>query len=229
MCPRMTFLHPASMDVIARGGGVAIRTVPRALRRDRRICAATRGRASEVARRLGGRPNPMVATPVMQVRSARPAISQCSLAWLDCPTVSFCSSHPMSASFCSNASVHVENTRCTLSKLPADAGKITAARVAQILHSRGVRSVLLATGHRAPEPVGFARLNLASDDCATSGVGQNNEAVGAAAADFLTAQLMRNEIGVPVVAKGILIPGTWRDGSTLRPTGLLSKKTQHAA
>lgn len=71
-------------------------------------------------------------------------------------------------------------------------------------------------GWRVPEQLGVAHLHVDADDEAISGVCQNSEAVGAAAVDLLIGQLSSNEHGVPAHAKGVLVPGSWKPGRTVR-------------
>ncbi|HEX8312676.1 MAG TPA: LacI family DNA-binding transcriptional regulator [Chthoniobacteraceae bacterium] len=69
---------------------------------------------------------------------------------------------------------------------------------------------------RVPEDVGFAHLALTAGDRDSAGVNQNSEIVGASALELVDAQLRRNERGVPLVSKTLLVPGCWVDGPTVR-------------
>ena len=71
-------------------------------------------------------------------------------------------------------------------------------------------------GARVPEEVGFAHLALTAGDTSMAGVNQNSELVGAAAVDLVDAQLRRNEHGIPLQPKTVLIPGVWTPGPTVR-------------
>lgn len=80
---------------------------------------------------------------------------------------------------------------------------------------------LKLTGLEAPRDVGVAC--LAADFTALSGVCQRPGVIGAAAADMLTAHIIRNERGVPETPKAMMIEGAWQDAGTLRnqaPAGL---------
>jgi LacI family transcriptional regulator len=70
------------------------------------------------------------------------------------------------------------------------------------------------TGLKVPRDVGVAC--LASDFTAYSGVNQRPGVIGAAAADMLTAHIVRNERGVPEAAKTMMIEGEWSEAGTLQ-------------
>jgi LacI family transcriptional regulator len=73
---------------------------------------------------------------------------------------------------------------------------------------------LKLTGLRVPRDVGVAC--LASDFTDFSGVRQRPGVIGAAAADMLTAHIIRNERGVPDAAKAMMIEGSWHDAGTVK-------------
>lgn len=75
---------------------------------------------------------------------------------------------------------------------------------------------LRASGWRVPEQVGVAHLHVAADDPESTGICQNSELVGGAAIDLLIGQLCSGEEGVPTHAKGIIVPGYWMPGKTVR-------------
>jgi DNA-binding LacI/PurR family transcriptional regulator len=77
-------------------------------------------------------------------------------------------------------------------------------------------SILQEMGVRVPEDVGFADLALTAADSDYAGVNQNSELVGAAAVDLVDAQLRRNERGIPLQPKTLLVPGVWVPGPTVR-------------
>ncbi|MDR1279476.1 MAG: LacI family transcriptional regulator [Opitutaceae bacterium] len=76
--------------------------------------------------------------------------------------------------------------------------------------------VLRAHGYSVPHDIGFAHLHVAEDDAVTTGICQQSEAVAAAATDLLIGALSNNETGVPAHPRGVLIPGRWRRGRTVR-------------
>lgn len=79
-----------------------------------------------------------------------------------------------------------------------------------------LRDWLVELGHRVPEDVGLANLNLVADVAGWAGINEHHEKIGAAAVDLLIGQLSRNEIGVPRSPRKIHVPGTWANGATLR-------------
>ena len=79
--------------------------------------------------------------------------------------------------------------------------------------------VLKNLGVRVPEDVGIANLGVTRDETQWAGMNQNAELVGAAALDLVDAQLRRNEFGIPVQQKTVVIPGHWVAGPTVREIG----------
>lgn len=80
-----------------------------------------------------------------------------------------------------------------------------------------VKAWMEGLGLAVPEQVGIANLNLVEDIGEWSGVWENHPAVGAAAVDLLLSALSRNQIGLPPTPRKLLVPGQWRDGTTLKP------------
>ncbi|RRJ95192.1 LacI family transcriptional regulator [Opitutaceae bacterium TAV4] len=76
--------------------------------------------------------------------------------------------------------------------------------------------VLRAHGFSVPHDIGFAHLHVAEADRVTTGICQQSEAVAAAATDLLIGALINNETRVPEHPRGVLIPGRWRTGRTVR-------------
>jgi LacI family transcriptional regulator len=76
---------------------------------------------------------------------------------------------------------------------------------------------LRGLGVRVPEDVGVAHLALTEADSGFAGVNQNGRIVGASAIDLVDAQLRRNERGLPVSPKTLLVQGRWIEGPTVRP------------
>ncbi len=77
----------------------------------------------------------------------------------------------------------------------------------------GLGDALQSLNRRVPEDIGLVSL-LGSPPTAT--VLRDWETIGAAAIDLIVGQLFRNERGVPLKPKTVLIEGTWRPGSTVR-------------
>jgi LacI family transcriptional regulator len=70
---------------------------------------------------------------------------------------------------------------------------------------------------RVPEKIGVLTVYWRHDLPECSGYYQNFELLGASAIDLVVAQLHRNERGLPDTPKVMMLPGEWREGSTLRP------------
>ncbi|MCC5807197.1 MAG: LacI family DNA-binding transcriptional regulator [Opitutales bacterium] len=68
------------------------------------------------------------------------------------------------------------------------------------------------SGLRIPEDVGA--VSASADFGSLSGIVQGAEVIGSAAADILTAHIIRNERGVPENPKTMMIEGTWIDRGT---------------
>ncbi|MBI2513221.1 MAG: LacI family DNA-binding transcriptional regulator [Opitutae bacterium] len=102
-----------------------------------------------------------------------------------------------------------------------------SARPDAIITTRGaiVTQWLGKARIRVPEKVGVVTVYWRPDAPHCSGFYQNFELLGAAAIDLVVAQLHRNERGLPAVPKVMLMPGAWREGSTLRPPPAAPPKT----
>ncbi len=74
---------PITMRQIAREAGVAVSTVSKALRNDRSIPEERCLQIQAVAKRLGYRPNPMVATLMAQLHHHRRRSDPHNIAWID--------------------------------------------------------------------------------------------------------------------------------------------------
>lgn len=72
-------------------------------------------------------------------------------------------------------------------------------------------------GLEIPRDLGYAAISGKSTHPGVSGTRISQEALAAAAVDLLTAQIQRNERGIPVRAKTMLIEGEWVEGATLPP------------
>ena len=75
---------------------------------------------------------------------------------------------------------------------------------------------LAGLGLKCPQDVGLVHLDLTPELEGWSGMHQNNEVVGAFAADLVIGQLHRNEVGIPERPKCMMIESQWVHGSTLR-------------
>ena len=88
-----------------------------------------------------------------------------------------------------------------------------------ITHDAAVRRVLEHHGIRAPRDVGLANIDWDPSLDGWAGVDYCVENAGAIAADLVVEQLLRNEYGVPKVAKTVLTDGRWVKGPSVRRLG----------
>jgi len=65
-----------------------------------------------------------------------------------------------------------------------------------------------------PNQIGLATTTVL-DGHADTGIYQNSEEIGRAAAETVIAQINQHHLGIPQVKRLILIEGVWRDGKTL--------------
>ncbi|TVP82126.1 MAG: LacI family transcriptional regulator [Puniceicoccaceae bacterium] len=72
-------------------------------------------------------------------------------------------------------------------------------------------------GVSIPRDVGLAHPLLSHDAAGWSGVEIRSRLQGAHAVDLITAQILRNESGLPTEPKRLVIPGRWVGGNTTRP------------
>lgn len=75
-----------------------------------------------------------------------------------------------------------------------------------------------------PRQVGVAILTHAEPGGNLAGIYENPHAVGAAAVDYLTGMLYRNERGIPAFPQRILIDGSWIEGRTVRRPTVVRQK-----
>ena len=69
-------------------------------------------------------------------------------------------------------------------------------------------------GVHTPQQIGLATTTVL-DGHADSGIYQNSEEIGRAAAETVISQINQHHLGIPQVKRLILIEGVWRDGKTL--------------
>jgi len=76
---------------------------------------------------------------------------------------------------------------------------------------------LRAAGLRVPRDVALACLNLFQRDERRAGMYHDPARTGVVAVDMVTAQLYRNETGLPADPAEVLLNGHWQDGASLPP------------
>jgi len=160
-----------SISRIAAEAGVSRAAVSLALRKHPRISAATRERIETIAKRLGWRPNPLLAQAMTALRAGRPSLEKVTLAWVTMyerrdgwKSISF---------FKRSHDGAVERARSTGYSLEhfwlGDAnGRLD--RLSQILYTRGITGLILAP---LPQP---GRIELEWDRFACAAVGLSIDA-----------------------------------------------------
>lgn len=93
---------------------------------------------------------------------------------------------------------------------------ITHHKIDVVISHQGFYQQLMGMGFRIPQDIGFASLDLTSQEKKISGIHQNNVLIGRAAIDCLISALHRNERGIPPVPIRSLVEGFWVEGETLR-------------
>ncbi len=76
---------------------------------------------------------------------------------------------------------------------------------------------LLKQAADVPAALGVATLELGNAPAGMAGIDEHSEEIGAAAVDMLIGRLQRNERGLPKIPRLLHVPGSWRDGDTVRP------------
>ncbi len=84
-----------------------------------------------------------------------------------------------------------------------------------IIADYGYRHRILSEAGVPMTRIGFASLSWKENDAHCSGVKQPFHALGASAVDLVSAQINRNERGIPNAPKAILMEGEWVEGNTL--------------
>jgi len=65
-----------------------------------------------------------------------------------------------------------------------------------------------------PQDVGLAALSVL-DGCASAGIYQNSDEIGAAGIQLLISLIHHNQRGIPEIPREVLVPGKWVDGDSL--------------
>jgi len=84
---------------------------------------------------------------------------------------------------------------------------------------------LESDGARIPDEVGFINLDLQAAQETQTGVRQQHEAVGGAAANLLDLLIRHNERGIPAISQLTLLEGHWAEGGTIRPLSSQSSRS----
>lgn len=88
-----------------------------------------------------------------------------------------------------------------------------------------------ADAARMEVPQDYGAISISADFGKLSGIKQCADIIGSAAADILTAHIIRNDRGIPEHPKTMMIEGTWVDRGSVRPRGqqIQSKKPAKGA
>lgn len=157
----------ATLRDIARQAGVSVMTVSRALRNQHNVAATTRGKIQEIARRLGYRPHPLIATLMKLRRSAGPLRLNLSLAYVTSfPKRNGWRSSKIYLDFFEGASAQARRHGYNLEEFWLREPGMTAHRMSQVLYHRNVPGVIVA-----PLPVAQGHLRLDWDRFASVAIG----------------------------------------------------------
>jgi LacI family transcriptional regulator len=145
-----------SLREIAAAAGVSHVTVSRALRNDPSIPMRTARRLQRLARRLGYRPNPLVAALLAQVRSRKPRGDHTVIAYLNTwwPRRAWEISNTYTGQY-RGAAQRAAELGFRLENFWLHEPAMTSARLAQILKARGIRGVLIGPLQNQAEVIDF--------------------------------------------------------------------------
>lgn len=134
------------MQDIADKAGVTKTTVSLALRGDRRISVKTRDRIGALAKEMGYRPNPMVATLMAQVQAGKGVSQGTRLALLAPPSnreKSFKSPHAYSREIYAGLEARAQSLGYRLEVIEPEEKEKNFNTCVRIMQTRGIRGVLL--------------------------------------------------------------------------------------
>ena len=144
------------MRQIAAAAGVSHVTVSRALRNDPSIPVATARRLQQLAKRLGYRPNPLVAALLSQVRTHKPRGDHTVIAYLNAwwPKSTWESCNTKTGQY-RGAAQRAAELGFRLENFWLREPGMTPNRLGQILKARGIRGVLVGPLQNQTEPIDF--------------------------------------------------------------------------
>ena len=79
--------------------------------------------------------------------------------------------------------------------------------------------LLVQTGLRVPDDIGFASLDCLPSEDACAGIDLRRGEIGAKMVDLVVEQLQNNELGLPKVPKTVTVEAVWCDGNSLEAQG----------
>ncbi|MDQ2919373.1 MAG: LacI family transcriptional regulator, partial [Verrucomicrobiota bacterium] len=135
---------PTIRDV-ARAAGVGASTVSLALRNDHRLRPAMRERVQKIAQELGYRPNATIANLMAQLRASKTTPFQSTLGFLNASTNSnILQEIPTFQEWVRGATERARELGYGMDFFWLHEPRLTAARLRQILHARGIRGLIVA-------------------------------------------------------------------------------------
>lgn len=137
-----------TMKTIAAEAGVSVMTVSLALRNHPRISRDTRMRVQEVARRLGYRSNPMVASLMTHIRSSRPVSYQANLGFVADNLQSVMSHHVFREAY-EGLIKRAEELGFLVDMFSLDDHGSRRGRLEKVLESRNIQGIILAPLRKA--------------------------------------------------------------------------------
>lgn len=138
----MAALQTSSLRDIARAAGVSAVSVSRALRNQAGISEITRRRILEIAQRQDYKPNPFVSTLMAHVRLQRPVTSAAAIAYIVPSRKEFRAAWGYQKYF-AGASHRASRLGYKVELFSFEEYENNPRRLTNVLHSRGIRGVLL--------------------------------------------------------------------------------------
>jgi len=137
-----------TLTQVAEASGVSLATASYSLRNDRRIPRVTAARVQTAAKRLGYRPNPRVSALMAHIRQAQPVTvgERIAFLWIDASP----GERPYQRIF-DGAKDRAIQLGYSLEEFWCSTPGVSARRLQQILHSRGITGLLISPSCR-PEP-----------------------------------------------------------------------------
>ncbi|WP_269522435.1 LacI family DNA-binding transcriptional regulator [Coraliomargarita parva] len=135
-----------TLKQIAEACGVSIATVSYALRKSSHIPESTRTRIQQTAERLGYRPDPELASLAARKNRSGKLGFYASVAVLY-PNPESSRATRLFATHSKHFKERMQDYGCSVSDFQVDSNRYRPARLAQILHTRGIRGILLGWGN----------------------------------------------------------------------------------
>jgi len=138
-----------NMQQVADAAGVSKSAVSLALRDDPRLAAETRRRVQQIAEQLGYRKNPIVASLMSQLRASQTPRFQANFALINCSANRTLFDVPAFADFRRGIRERADASGYGVEEFWAEEPGVPLGRLRQILHTRSIKGVLVATAREA--------------------------------------------------------------------------------